>query len=223
MSSRTFVIGDVHGCALTLQHLIFKIIRLRNTDRLYFLGDLIDRGPRSKEVIDTIMRLQSAGYFIRSIRGNHEEMLLDACRNRDRFLLWLENGGAATLKNFVVEDACEIPILYRNFMAALPFYILLDNYVLCHAGINCMAADPFADTDAMLWSRDIPVIPERIGNRRIICGHTVHTITEISKSLESDRISLDSGCVFTGGSSFGNLVALEIGSMALYHTSNLDT
>jgi len=222
MTSRNFVIGDVHGCAQTLQQLIFKVIRVRHTDTLYFLGDLIDRGPRSRETLETIIRLKSAGYSVLSIRGNHEEMMLNACRNRTESLLWLENGGLATLRNFNVEDACEIPIETRKFLAGLPYYILLDRFILCHAGINCLAENPLEDHEAMIWSRNLPVMPERLGGRRVICGHTVHTLEEIRSSMESDRIFLDNGCVFKDMKGLGNLVALEIGSMTLYKTENID-
>jgi serine/threonine protein phosphatase 1 len=222
MSTRTFVIGDVHGCALTLQHLLFKVVRLRHSDKVYLLGDLIDRGPRSKEVLDTILRLQSAGYSINSVKGNHEAMLLNACSNRDEFFMWLENGGDATLRSFDVEDACEIPLPYRKFLESLPYYILLDGFVLCHAGINCNAAAPFHDTHSMLWGRNLPAIPERIGERRVICGHTVHSLSEITESLGATRISLDAGCVFKERGALGNLVALETGTMTIYHSVNMD-
>jgi serine/threonine protein phosphatase 1 len=222
MGTRTFVIGDVHGCALTLQHLLFKVIRLRHSDKVYLLGDLIDRGPRSKEVLDTIIRLQSAGYFINSVKGNHEEMLLNACRNRNEFLLWLGNGGDSTLRSFNVEDACEIPLSYRKFLDHLPYYITLDDFILSHAGVNCNAPDPFSDTNSMLWGRDLQAIPVRIGNRRVICGHTVHSLSEIAASLASTQISLDAGCVFKERGALGNLVALETDTMIIRHTANID-
>lgn len=222
MSRRIFVIGDVHGCAHTLQHLIFKVIKARRTDALYLLGDLIDRGPRTRETLETIIRLKSAGYSIESVRGNHEEMLLNACRNRTESLLWLENGGIATLKSFNVEDACEIPIDIRRFLASFPYYILLDRFVLCHAGINSLAEDPFSDHEAMIWSRNLPVITERLGGRRVICGHTVHSREEIRASLTMDRIFLDNGCVFKEMRHLGHLAALEVETMTLYETENID-
>lgn len=222
MAPRTFIIGDVHGCVYTLRHLLFRVIRLRSSDRLYFLGDLVDRGPGTKEVLDTIIRLQSAGYSIHSVRGNHEQMLLESCSNRNSFHLWMENGGIQTLKSFGVEDACEIALPYQRFLSGLPHYILLDRFVLCHAGINCQAADPFSDTESMLWSRDLPVIPSRIGDRKIICGHTVHSLAEISESLAGDRITIDGGCVFSERKQLGNLVAIEIDSLTIHHTRNID-
>jgi len=222
MRSRTFAIGDVHGCALTLQHLLFKIIRLRKDDRIFMLGDLIDRGPRSKEVIDTLMKLRDSGYFVKSIRGNHEEMLLDACHDRSKFLLWIENGGLSTLKSFKVEDACEIPISYRKFLADLPYYIQLNKFVLCHAGINCNIADPFTDTVSMLWNPNHEIIPDKIENKRLICGHSIQSLEKISRSLDSNRIYMDAGCVFKDRESYGNLAALEIESMTILHTHNID-
>lgn len=222
MIRRIFVIGDVHGCALTLQHLIFKVISIRRTDTLYFLGDLIDRGPRSREALETIIRLRSAGYSVTSIRGNHEEMMLNACSNRTESLRWLENGGVATLKSFGVEDACEIPIETRKFIADFPYFILLDRFILCHAGINSLAENPLDDQEAMIWSRSLPVIPERLGGRRLICGHTVHTLEEIKTSMGSERIFLDNGCVFNGNPGLGHLVALELETMTLYNTGNID-
>lgn len=222
MPLRTLIIGDVHGCALTLHRLLFDVVRLRRNDRVYFLGDLIDRGPRSKEVLDTIMRLQSAGYSISSVRGNHEEMLLNACRDRDDFRLWMINGGKTTLESFRADDACEIPLTYHQFLANLPLYVMLENFVLVHAGINCSVANPLADRDAMLWSRGMEVDPERLGNRKVICAHTPHTFDDIMATLSTDCIVLDGGCVYIGQPSFGKLVALELESMTLYHADNCD-
>ena len=70
-----YAIGDIHGGSQTLIALIRKIAPRRD-DRVYLLGDYIDRGPDSKGVIDTIIRLQEAGCDIRPLRGNHEDMLI---------------------------------------------------------------------------------------------------------------------------------------------------
>lgn len=222
MSTRSFVIGDVHGCAHTLHRLLFKVLQVRRPDRIYLLGDLIDRGPRSKEVLDTLMRLRSAGYSITSVRGNHEEMLLNACRDRDSFRLWMLNGGAQTLTSFNVEDACEIPLQYRTFIADLPYYLEHDRFVLVHAGINWDAVDPFADHEAMLWSRNRSTRGNRDGGRRVICGHTSLPLAEIMNSLATDCITLDGGCVYAQHPALGKLVALELETMTLYDVSYCD-
>lgn len=222
MDRRTFIIGDVHGCALTLQHLIFKVINLKRFDRVYFLGDLIDRGPRSKEALDFIMRLQSAGFFIRSIKGNHEEMLLDSYYNNNSLQIWMENGGEETLKSFGTKEIRAIPGQYIQFLSQLPYFIELNNFILCHAGVNCQSDSPLSDKEAMLWSRDLPAIPDKIGGKKVICGHTVHSLEEITLSLGSNKIFLDGGCVFKSRAGRGNLVALETTSMKIYSAVNMD-
>ena len=55
--ARTFAIGDIHGCAETLKKLLDEL-RIERSDEIYFLGDYIDRGPGSKEVIDLVLKLQ---------------------------------------------------------------------------------------------------------------------------------------------------------------------
>ena len=74
-TNRLFAIGDIHGCFDSFQELIENKIQLSKNDRLVLLGDYIDRGPKSKEVIDYIINLQAKGYNIIALAGNHEVML----------------------------------------------------------------------------------------------------------------------------------------------------
>ncbi len=68
---RKLAIGDIHGCNKTFKALLDQI-NLSKDDELTLLGDYIDRGPDSKGVIDTIINLQSSGYQVRALRGNHD-------------------------------------------------------------------------------------------------------------------------------------------------------
>jgi serine/threonine protein phosphatase 1 len=142
MKPRRFVIPDIHGCALTFRRLLEDVIRLEKSDGIYLLGDTIDRGPRSREVLDAIRNLQAMGYDFHSIRGNHEEMFLKSCRDRSYFYLWMLNGGHATLKSFGVEDGSEIPLLYRLFIEGFPYFIDLEEFILVHGGLNFTIPDP---------------------------------------------------------------------------------
>ncbi len=198
-------------------------IHLERSDDLYLLGDMIDRGPRSNEVLDTIIRLRSEGYGVHPLRGNHEEMLLQSCHERTYFRLWMVNGGRATLDSFGVEDGCDIPRLYRQFLAELPYFIELADFVLVHGSLNFQVRDPFADTETMLWGRDATVNTNLIAGRRLISGHTPQGYDEIARSLTTDRILLDNGCVYKGETGLGNLAALELNSMTLYFQENIDT
>ena len=222
MSNRRIVIPDIHGCARTFIRLIQDVIRLRPADRLYILGDMIDRGPRSKEVIDAILRLQSTGFAVQPVRGNHEEMLLNACNDLNDFRLWMLNGGHATLASFNVEAPAELPRHYREFFQGLPYYIELNDFILLHGNLNFRIQDPLSDTEAMIWLRSTEVQKERIGGRRVIGGHTPLPREEIEKSLAADKIMLDNGCVYKGVHGLGNLAALELNSMTLYFQENID-
>ncbi len=64
MTSRRFVIPDIHGCARTFRALVEDVIRLKPMDSLYLLGDYIDRGPRSKDLLDKILELSAEGHNI---------------------------------------------------------------------------------------------------------------------------------------------------------------
>ena len=219
---RRFVIGDVHGCARTLRCLVEERIGLTREDELYLLGDLIDRGPATREVLDFLIGLKEAGYAVASIMGNHEDMCLAACRDRSQFYLWMLNGGHATLESFGVEDACEIPERYRCFLDVLPTHLILPDFALVHAGIDCRQPDPFADRQTLLWSRSCTVELARTGGRRIISGHTPRTRREIEASLEENWIVLDNGCVYRGIAGLGSLAALALDTLELHFQENCD-
>ena len=222
MEPRRFVIGDVHGCAATLRRLVEEQLAPARGDRLYLLGDLIDRGPGSREVLDYLQQVADGGIAVTAIRGNHEQMLLDACHDRDTFRLWLLNGGATTLASFGIEDACDIPAPYRRFLAELPCYLLLDGFVLVHGCLNCAAADPFSDTEAMLWGRSCTVDRAKTGGRRLVSGHTPVRRAAIEASLAEDRILLDNGCVYRGYPGLGALAALELTTLQLNFCDNCE-
>jgi serine/threonine protein phosphatase 1 len=219
---RRFVIPDIHGCARTFRRLVEEGIGLTNDDQLYLLGDMIDRGPDSKGVLDFIFELRETGFNVQGVKGNHEEMCLRNGEGLEAMELWFINGGLATLRSFQAEDSGDIPHRYRYFMRSLPHYILLDDFVIVHASLNFDLADPFADTEAMLWQRECYVDTSRTGGRRLVSGHTPVTREQLETSLKSDRILIDNGCVFAGRPGLGSLTALELNTMTLTFQANID-
>jgi serine/threonine protein phosphatase 1 len=222
MPPRTFIIGDIHGCAATLRRLVDGTLRPFLDDRIYLLGDLIDRGPDSKGVLDFIFELRERGLSVSSVRGNHEEMCLQAADDLYRLELWIANGGLATLKSFQADCPGDIPRLYRELLRALPLYIQLDDFIIVHAGLNFDMPGPFDDTSAMLWTRSPVVDRQRIGGRRLICGHSPVPRSRLEASLDSSKIMLDNGCVFGGRPELGCLAALELESMTVQYQENID-
>ncbi|MEI6206714.1 MAG: metallophosphoesterase [Desulfuromonadales bacterium] len=222
---RQFAIADIHGCCRTFRELIFKRITLTRDDVLYLLGDYIDRGPDSKGVLDTIIELQNTGYKIHPILGNHEYMLLTAL-----YLWgmsdWLEYGGRETLQSYAIEHAEEMPTGHIEFLQKLPDHHVADTHVLVHAGLNFSLDDPLKDTsqEFKLWDRHCrEAFPNKIGDRKLVVGHTIRHLDEIKRSLKKDCVSLDNGC-FIGNDSEGkgNLVAFELESGKLFIQKNIE-
>jgi serine/threonine protein phosphatase 1 len=216
MKPRILAIGDIHGCRKTFVRLLEKV-RLVSSDTLYLLGDYVDRGPDTKGVIETIMRLQRQGFDLRPIRGNHEQMLLDAvcADSRD---LWLDNGGIYTLMSYGVRSPAYIPREDLLFLSGLPLYRMTETHVFVHAGLNLTLDDPFspAGEEAMLWARDTQSDLSKLGGKTLVTGHTPVDLDEIRRSIGSNHIRLDNGCVFAEWGGLGHLVALDLETGELF-------
>lgn len=220
---RVFVVGDIHGCFKTLENLLLNKIQIKKEDTLYFLGDYIDRGPSSKEVIDFLIYLKTEGFNINCVIGNHEKLLLDSINDDEKFNIWIINGASATLKSFQIAKASELSENHLSFFRNLKYYYIHNGFVIVHGGLNFDIENPFEDTESMVWMRNDFVIPSVIGNKKLIVGHTPSPIETIRYSLTTDKIMLDGGCVYKGKyNRLGNLVALEINSMQLFIMPNID-
>ncbi|MDA8428568.1 MAG: metallophosphoesterase family protein [Geobacteraceae bacterium] len=224
-NQRTIAIADIHGCCRTFRRLIFEIVRLKKTDSLYLLGDLIDRGPDSKGVIDTILELQASGYGIRPIRGNHERMLLASIYTPYDGSLseWLDNGGYTTLKSYGATHPEElgehILVLHEH-----PLYRITDTHIFVHAGLDFTLDDPFSyqGESAMLTKRGGDVNEAKLDGKVLVSGHTPRPLSFIRRSLCTSHIRLDNGCVYGDAlPEMGNLVALELESGMLHIQENI--
>ena len=106
-----YAIGDIHGCYDQLVTLLDKIEM--HADGAPFtcvvLGDYVDRGPQSRDVVEHVKRLCAAGKkngrYI-AIRGNHEQLMIDACGalDGDAMAHWYENGGDATIESYKASE-----------------------------------------------------------------------------------------------------------------------
>ncbi len=197
------VIGDIHGCINTLEKLYKKISDFKC--KVYSVGDLIDRGNYSKEVVQFCINEK-----IHPVRGNHEQILLDALYSykkyfnkdtKDRSLLdfcyeldvFYINGGYSTQKNYTgTESRAEFYKLeeklkkleHLNFFENLPMKIELKNIVITHAGIIKGTPEIY-----MLWNRNTP---SNIGKFQIF-GHTPHSNVMTDYK---NYINIDTGCVY---------------------------
>ena len=166
---KTFIIGDVHGCAKALNRLIDKLQPDSAEDRLIFLGDLFDRGPNSYEVLQTVKALYRA-YRERFVllRGNHEDYLLQEKLSFMQRIVWERVGRSATVSSFkkhgkAMEDSR--PWLKKHCL----MYFIGDNFQGAHAGI---LTEPIEVNDAhtLLHDHDI-VLQNRYRGRLTVTGH----------------------------------------------------
>jgi len=223
-----YAISDIHGCLKTFESLL-KLIDFSKNDELYLLGDLIDRGPNSKGVIDLIWKLQKSGHIVCCLRGNHDQMMLEARRNYESLTRWLEHGGEQTLYSFDAQSISGIPEKYFEFIDDMPTSIELDAYLFVHAGLNFALQNPLQDEHAMMWQRNWynQINYDWLGNRVIIHGHTPLPKNEISamqKTMTKQQyLDIDGGCVHKGNrAGQGFLSCLVLGENQLIFEKNRD-
>ncbi len=220
--SRLFAISDIHGCFKPFYELVVKVINLKKDDRLILLGDYIDRGEQSKEVIDFIIDLKKSGFDVTPLTGNHEQMMLESFYNPDILPLWFLNNGITTLISFSTMDVRDIGLDYIKFLSELEYFYESGNILFVHAGFNDPDQDPFADRHKMIWECRFSYQNPILSGKTIIHGHRPKTIDYVKRliSEKSQVIPIDTGCVYDKELGYGNLSALEISSMTLISVTN---
>lgn len=227
---RKFAISDIHGCNRTFKETLQKI-GLNKDDQLFLLGDYIDRGPDSKGVIDTILDLQDKGYQVHCLRGNHEQMLLDAWLKNDFNYTrrWLIHGGAQTVESFGGFGIEKIGKKYRDFFNGLEHSIISDKHILVHAGLNFdTPEDPLSMEHSMLWIRNWyhQISYGWLGDQYIIHGHTPLSMKEINQmhcNYELDRIlDIDAGCCYKNVRGLGYLCVVELNNQHIFFQKNIE-
>lgn len=220
---RIFFIGDIHGCSKTFKKLVTEEIGIGKSDRIYCIGDYIDRGNDSKEVIDFILELRNNNYQIYTLRGNHEQMLLESRTSSQAFSLWLMNGGDTTLRDFNVESVDEMDPVYIDFFNSTEYYVHEKDFIAVHAGLNFTADDPLEDKNSMLWIRDFQISSSYPGNKLLIHGHTPMNRDFIRSQNFVSPFNVDGGCVYNYVEGMGSLFALNFYEHKLIEVRNIDS
>ena len=223
--SNVWVIGDVHGYFGTLEALVERLA-LGGNDAIVMLGDLIDRGPTSADVVNHVRTTSN----IYSIRGNHEQMMIEGFDNVEFFKnlsmearIWYHNGGKTTESSYIAMYENDKDILERasddaEWMMALPTEIVLDDWRLVHGGYdqNHDVEDESQEDIHMyarkqFFSSGHAIDPERT----ILFGHSV-----TSKHLHKDESK--AGLIWESDVKLDDGRAMAIGlDTCLYHDLEL--
>ena len=193
---------------------LIDFIKCSHTDKLFFLGDLIDRGDRSADVVNWVM---SNNHIC--LKGNHEQMCLDAFGSSEESLIWkgwILNGGSKTLESY---GAANLPEAHLAWMQQLPLYMDLGDVWLVHAGLNPSLPLELQGAAEFCWIREEfhsatePFFEDKI----IITGHT---ITFVFPGVKPGNLVLGKGWldIDTGGyhPKSGWLSALDIDTATVY-------
>jgi serine/threonine protein phosphatase 1 len=208
-TERIIAIGDIHGCFGLLMSLMEDIDFKPGKDLLVFLGDYIDRGSQSREVVEYLTNLRSDHPdSVVLLLGNHEDMALKSTQvSRDIYdwhRLWRLNGGDWTLMSYNgKEDAL------MEFIKTLKLYHRVENYLFVHAslplGVDPDNIDEADDADGILWDR----MHTYDGPIDIIAGHTIQDSGSIGQVKSTTLIDMGSFC-------YGKLIGLDVKNYKIY-------
>jgi serine/threonine protein phosphatase 1 len=204
-----YVIGDIHGEIDELKTIIDKINYDQTEDKLIFVGDYIDRGANSYQVYKYIRELDNSENIF--LRGNHEEMMIDAVLNNNNVNLWYQNGGRKTEASFPNQRELKEA---AHFFDSLPYYHADQEYIFVHAGINPALTLEEQTKHDLIWIR-YKFLGAKSADfkeeRTIVAGHT--PVAEVK--FEENKILVD-----TGSGKGGILSAVDLKTKKVYSTSD---
>lgn len=199
-----YIIGDIHGHFSKLEKLISIVGNdLKNDDTFIFLGDYIDRGPDSYEVIEFLIQLSSE-YNTVFLTGNHEDMFLRFVTNGDNYNNYIRNGGGYTIKSYIKNlNDFKIPENHLKFFNKLKLYYEGDDFIAVHAGLNPAKAHLSEQIKYdLIWIRDDFYNYPGKWSKTIIFGHTptpyIHNSDDVYIDETRNIIGLDTNAMSDG-------------------------
>jgi serine/threonine protein phosphatase 1 len=201
MSNRIiYAVGDIHGQHHLLKRMQTKIVdhaAKNHPDRekvVIYLGDYVDRGACSKEVINTLITLPIEGFENIFLKGNHEQMMLDSLGSgQDAYqarMHWINLGGDATMASYTMEPQHEviIPPSHISWMKTLKLYHQEGEFLFVHAGVRPGGTLGQQKEDDLIWIRETFLDHSGMHPWRVVHGHT----PSILPQLKPNRIGIDS-------------------------------
>jgi serine/threonine protein phosphatase 1 len=207
---RLYAIGDVHGRADLLEKMLRLIkadcLGFRGTPIIVLLGDYMDRGPFSREVLEILTHPKASDFPLQPIMGNHEDIILRFFKDHSVAPGWFHYGGLQTLRSYgiPIADATQdfddifylrskleaaMPQAHRDFMQNLPLMKRFGDYVFVHAGVHPDRPIEEQDPHHLLWMREPFLSSKKELGYMVVHGHTIR----IHPDVRVNRIGIDTG------------------------------
>lgn len=213
---RVYAVGDIHGRVDLLDRLHTMILEDASDARpgvekvVVYLGDYLDRGLYSKELIDFFLDDPLPGFEAVYLRGNHDQYFLDFLVDPDKGASWLRFGGDATVYSYGVRIPDEVtpalrmvyirdrlleavPRRHLAFLGDLELARVIGDYLFVHAGVNPDRPLSKQTPEDLLWIRDAFLESERDFGKVVVHGHSVTSVPEVREN----RIGIDTGACYS--------------------------
>lgn len=221
---KTFVIGDIHGRYKALKEVLEKSSFNYDEDELIVLGDIVDGGINTYKVVEELLKIKNVIYII----GNHDEWFINHIKTGWSEKIWLQQGGANTLKsygakvklsNYVSNESfldtanMNIPVTHQDFFNRGKYYYLRENTLFVHGGIKPKIPLNKQKKEDLLWDRDLITFCGEGNNvpnfDKVYIGHTT------TQNINGDTLPLQLGDLImmdTGAGWNGKLTIMDIDS-----------
>ena len=178
MAGRLLVIGDIHGF-ITPLNLLLDHLKPDLDDTLVTLGDYIDRGPQSKDVLLKLIQLKLITN-LKMLIGNHDLMFLESIHFKRFNTDWLLYGGLQTLESFGVDLAnpdfelfdAEIVDFLKSECSR---YWEDEKHIFVHAGVDPLIPLDQQSDKLLFWDKLDPNFSGHQSGKKVVCGHTRQT------------------------------------------------
>jgi serine/threonine protein phosphatase 1 len=212
---RVYAVGDIHGRLDLLDDLLSRIdaddaARPMAETSLIFLGDLVDRGPCSAQVVERLLALSRSARRVRFLMGNHEEVFLRALSgDRHALPFFLRIGGKPTLLSYGIDEetyrkadypqlhawmTAHVPPDHVAFLESFEDMIVVGDYAFVHAGIQPRLPLAEQSAAALRWVREEFLSHPHPFEKIVVHGHTI--VDDVEET--GNRIGLDTGAYASG-------------------------
>ena len=215
MKKRVLATSDIHGCYRELASVLKVANYNPSCDQLVLLGDYVDRGPDSYEVVKLVMELVSQGAV--ALKGNHDQMFVDRMKRKSRSSVYDYNGGGATTLSYQKVEASELK-RHLEFLQGLPLKAETKDYFFSHAGVDPDKSLKEQTDEDLLWIREDWLYSNKSPTKKtVVFGHSIvnHWFGISDVYVSPGKIGIN-----TGGGCGGYISLVDLSNKISYSIKN---